>query len=134
MVFGAFATIAVGSAITKSTRPKSPRKKGKGKMASDNGNKRKGKGSRSNLYGVFVGDMRTSRWVMTRNRKRAIKIAREHGGFVRVRPDDPNISVFDRPTFIATSTAIKSADFRGKSKRAGLKSGAQTTQRMLDRA
>ncbi len=92
------------------------------------------KGSRSNLYGVFVGDRRTSRWVMTRSRDRAIKIAREHGGFVRVRKDDPNISSFDRTTFIATSERIKSADFTGKSKRAGLKSGRQMTQKTMDRA
>ena len=103
-------------------------KKRRDKM-SDNG-----KGSRSNLYGVFIGEMRTSRWVMTRNRKRAVKLAREHGGFVRVRKDDPDVSSFDRPTFIATSDPIPSADFRKKASKAGFKKGnTSISQRSLDR-
>jgi hypothetical protein len=49
----------------------------------------------SKLYGVFVGP----KWGMTRNKRVAIRAAREHKGEVRVMDDDPAMSAWDSPTF-----------------------------------
>lgn len=59
------------------------------------------------LYGVFVG----TKWGMTRNRRVAIKAAREARGQVRVM-EEPESVYWDMPTFYACSTLVVSFEVK----------------------
>lgn len=94
------------------------------------------KGSRSNIYGVFLVG---GGWAMTRNKAEALREAKKRRGFVKVLKDDPSMSGgFDRPTFILTSTPVANGDFRNRPRRKGelnfRSPEAIVNQRGLDRA
>ena len=58
-----------------------------------------------NLYGVFAGNM----FGMTRNKRQAIKVAKELGGTVRVMPI-PDTRLWDAPTFRVCSDPLRPQD------------------------
>jgi hypothetical protein len=64
---------------------------------------------RAMLYGVFGTVNGTARWAMLRNKRRAVRLARLHSGYVTATPE-PGCAVWDAPTFRVCSDLV--ADFR----------------------
>lgn len=58
------------------------------------------------IYGVFIG----SKWCMGRNKRRALKYARDNHGYVMRVTDCPEISAYDAPTFRVLGELV--ADYR----------------------
>ncbi len=54
-----------------------------------------------NLYGVFA----EHAWMMTRNRRQALRLAKQYHGEVRSMPE-PDAAYWDRPTFRLCSHSI----------------------------